>query len=232
MTSFEFQVEELLKKDPTILIARQNAVFDQLTAETGEGYVLFGAGRLGQITLAGLRKAGVEPLAFADNRPNLWNTPVEGLQVLSPKDAVSQFSQKAIFVITIYTSQPVREQLTALGLKVVSFAALAWRYPQVLTPHGGVELPSKIFAQAADVQKAFHLWADETSRSEYLGQLQWQASLDPSVLPPHLPQKEIYFADDLLVPLENEVFVDCGAFDGDTVSSQKNGVTSRDNLIN
>ena len=215
--SFEHQLEEVLKKDATALINEQKTVFDQLTVATGETFILFGSGRLGQITLAGLRKAGVEPLAFADNNPKLWNTSVEGLRVLSPQDAVSQFSQKAIFVITVYTSQPVWEQLTALGLKVISFAALAWHYPQVLTPHGGVELPSKIFAQAGDVQKAFQLWADETSRREYLGQLLWQMSLDPSILPPHLPQNEIYFADDLTVPLANEVFVDCGAFDGDTV---------------
>ena len=215
--TFEHQLEEILKKDVTELIDKQKTAFEQLTVATGESFILFGAGRLGQITLTGLRKAGIEPLAFADNNPKLWNASVEGLRVLSPQDAVSQFAQKAIFVITVYTSQPIWEQLTSLGLKVLSFAELAWHYPQALTPHGGVELPSKIFMQAEDVKKAFQLWADETSRREYLGQLLWQTSLDLSILPPHLPQNEIYFADDLIVPLANEVFVDCGAFDGDSV---------------
>ena len=217
MTSFEIQLEELLKKDPVALINAKKTVFKKLTAESGERYVLFGSGRLGQITLAGLLKAGVKPLAFADNNSKLWDSKVNGLKVLSPESAAEQFGSNAIFVITVYTIAPVWEQLTSMVLKVISFASLAWQYQQSLTPHGGVILPGKIFEQAEDVRKALHSWADDTSRREYMGQLLWQSSLDPSVLPPHLPQNDIYFADDLYTALADEVFVDCGAFDGDSV---------------
>ena len=147
----------------------------------------------------------------------MWDAKFNGLHVFSPQAAAEQFGANAIFVITVYTSAPVWEQLTGMGLKVISFACLAWQYPQLLTPHGGVSLPGKIFEQARDVYKALNLWADETSRREYIGQLLWQSSLDPSVLPPHLLQKDIYFADDLYTPLADEIFVDCGAFDGDSV---------------
>lgn len=217
MTTFEIQLEKLLKKDPIALVNTQKAAFKQLTSETGKRYVLFGSGRLGQITLAGLRKAGIEPMAFADNNSRLWGSKVNGLQVLSPASAAEQFGTNAIFVITVYTSAPIWEQLNGMGLKVISFASLAWQYPQSLIPHGGVSLPGKIFEQGEDARKALLLWADDTSRREYIGQLIWQSSLDPSVLPPHLPQNDIYFADDLYTALAHEVFVDCGAFDGDSV---------------
>ena len=220
--SFENQLEEIFNKDITALINEQKKAFEKLTAVTGEAFILFGAGRLGQITLAGLRKAGIEPLAFTDNNPQIWNTFIEGLRVISPQEAIGQYSQTVIFVITVYTSQSVWNQLRPHGLKVVSFASLAWHYPQFLTPHGAVELPGKIFEQAVDIRKAFRLWADDISRREYLGQLFWQTSLDPSVLPPHLLQNEIYFADDLITPLVDEVFVNCGAFDGDTVQEYLN----------
>ncbi len=215
--SIATQLEELLKKDPLTLVQAQRAGFEKLTEEIGERYVLFGAGRLGKIALAGLRKTGVEPLAFADNNPKLWETRIEGVQVFSPQVAAEQFGANSVFVVTVYTSTPVWNQLTSMGLKVASFAMLAWQYPQALSPHGGVEQPYKIFAQADKVQKALGLWADESSRREFLGQLLWQTSLDPNVLPPHLPQNEIYFADDLFSSLADEVFVDCGAFDGDSV---------------
>jgi len=215
--SYETQLEEILNQDPAALVEAQKAAFARLTAETGARYVLFGAGRLGQITLAGLRKAGIEPLAFADNNPKLLGSKVEGLQVLSPQSAAEQFGANAVFIVTVYTSAPVWEQLRSIRLKIASFATLAWRYPQTLTPHGGVEHPYKIFEKAEDVRKAFALWADEASRREYLGLLKWHATLDQSVLPPHLPQKDIYFVDELIAPQANEVFVDCGAFDGDSV---------------
>jgi FkbM family methyltransferase len=217
MTSFEIKLEELLKKDPVALVNTQKVFFKKLASEIAERYVLFGAGRLGQITLAGLLKVGVKPLAYADNNSKLWGGKVNGLQVLSPQVAAERFGANAIFVVTVYTSAPIWKQLNDMGLKVISFASLAWQYPQSLTPHGGVILPGKIFEQAGDVRKALHLWADDTSRREYMGQLFWQSSLDPSVLPPHLPQNDIYFADDLYTTLADEVFVDCGAFDGDSV---------------
>jgi FkbM family methyltransferase len=80
-----------------------------------------------------------------------------------------------------------------------------------------VELPFRLLTSGEEIRKTFGLWGDDISRREYIGQLLWQTSLDPSVLPPHLPQSEIYFAADLFAPLANEVFVDCGAFNGDSV---------------
>jgi FkbM family methyltransferase len=41
--------------------------------------------------------------------------------------------------------------------------------------------------------------------------------LDPACLPPPCPAQDTYFPDDLVLPREDEVFVDCGAFDGDSV---------------
>jgi len=217
MVSFENQLEEVLDKDVAVLVDDHQKAFRRMTAKMGERYILFGAGRLGQITLAGLRKVGVNPLAFADNDPKLWGTLIQELQVLSPQEAAAQFSQDSIFVITVYTSQPVWEQLTSMRVKAVSFAELAWMYPQSLTPHGALELPYKIFEQADNVWKALSLWSDDTSRREYLGQIEWRTCLNRSILPAHLPQNEIYFANELIAVERNEIFVDCGAFDGDTI---------------
>jgi hypothetical protein len=49
--------------------------------------VLFGAGRLGLITLKGLRQLGIEPVAWADNNPRLHGSVVEGLPVYSATEA-------------------------------------------------------------------------------------------------------------------------------------------------
>lgn len=214
---FEDQLDELLDRDVNSIINQHHSVFDRLVATDGESYVLFGAGRLGRIALAGLRKAEVQPLAFADNNPTLWNTTVDGLQVLSPQDATRQYAQTAFFVVTVYTSAPVLLQLLNLGLKVIPFASLAWKYSRYLLPHGDLDLPYVIFNQADYVRKALSIWSDDASRQEYMGQLKWRTSLDQRILPPHLAQRDIYFPDDLLIPSSGEVFVDCGAFDGDTV---------------
>lgn len=215
--SYESQLDEILRQNPSDLIQIQNSKFEERIASTGEVYVLFGAGNLGKIALRNLRKAGVEPIAFADNNPGLWNTTIENLKVFSPEEAAARFVQKAVFVVTVYTGQPVWRQLASLGIKPVSFAALAWRYSETFLPYSALELPHKIFNQAESIRKAFSLWSDDASKAEYLAQLKWRTTLDWSVLPPHLPQTEIYFPDNTIASYSGEVFVDCGSFDGDTI---------------
>jgi FkbM family methyltransferase len=211
------RLERILESDLSEILRSQARRLDEHIASVGESYVLFGAGRLGKVALAGLREAGIEPVAFADNNAELRNRSVHGVRVLSPRDAAARFSSNAVFVVTVYTSQPVWEQLRALGVQAIPFALLAWKYPAALLPHGDLELPDAIFAQAAEVRKGLSGWADDASRREYLGQLEWHTSLDRSVLPAHLPQREIYFPDDIVEQSSKETFVDCGAFDGDTI---------------
>ena len=79
--------------------ARARHEFDRLCAGAS-GLVLFGAGNLGRRVLGGLRRLGVEPLAFADNNPRLWGTSVEQLPVLRPDDAAS-------FTISLAASYPM-----------------------------------------------------------------------------------------------------------------------------
>jgi FkbM family methyltransferase len=62
------------------------------------------------------------------------------------------------------------------------------------------------------------LWADEASRREYLAQIRWRLHFDFAALPDPVPGP-IYFRDELFTLTDDEVFVDCGAYDGDTVRS-------------
>ena len=84
-------------------------------------------------------------------------------------------------------------------------------------PHGGLDLPNDFFEQAGNVKRALSIWKDDISRVEYLAQLKWRLTLDFDCLPQSLPASETYFPGDLVSLADDESFVDCGAFDGDTV---------------
>ena len=221
--SLEAQLNELLDESPDSVINRERKTFDQLTEPFGNRLVLFGAGNLGRKTLAGLRKMNIEPLAFADNNPTLWNTSIDGLQVLSPQDAASKFGQTATFVITIWRAnggdrQAVRrKQLLDLNCtNVTSFGYLYWKYSDVFLPHACLELPSTFRKHTEELRKLFYMWADDDSRREYIAQLRFRLRLDFDGLPSPVFHKQ-YFPDDLYSILPDDVFVDCGAFDGDTI---------------
>jgi FkbM family methyltransferase len=180
--------------------------------------VLFGSGEFGQWTLKRLRRAGVEPICFSDNNQSRWGTKINGVEVLSPSDAVKRLGSTAIFVVTIYNGSAARNQLRQMHCKrVLSAATLFWKYPGEFMPDIGIDSPELLAEQEAQIRHCFELLSDERSRHEFCDQIQWRYWFDPEFLP--LPQNtgELYFPDDLVRPNENEVFVDCGAYDGDTI---------------
>ncbi len=148
------QLEVLLDEDPAAILDRESSTYDR---EAGglEEVVLFGVGVLGRRTLAGLRKLGIQPLAFCDNDAGRWNTEVDGLTVLSPAEAAQRFGRRAVFVVTIWRDvgghplEQITRQMLALGdVKIVSVAVLYWKYPETFLPYFCLDLPHKTLARA------------------------------------------------------------------------------------
>jgi FkbM family methyltransferase len=171
-----------------------------------------------------LRKLGTEPIAFIDNDMRLWNTSVEGVEVLSPEEGARRHGDRAAFVITVWRGEGAdrmaqREaQLRSLGCRyVMTFLPLFWKHAEVFLPHYPADLPHKVHQQADEVRRASRLWSDAASRSEYLAQLRWRLLGDFAV--PDPVQHTIYFPLELCPLTDHEVFVDCGAYDGDSIRS-------------
>ena len=187
--------------------------------------VLYGAGRLGSRTLAGARAEGRTVLAFTDAAPHLWGTSHEGVPVLSPQDAVARFGQTALFVVAVWRTEgghtfgETRALLSRLGCSsVVSFVPLYWRYAERFLPYLTIDRPDKVVAARDDVERAAALWADEASRCQYVAQLRWRLQADFDAVTEACAGEQ-YFPPDLVRLRPGEVFVDCGAYDGDTLRS-------------
>ncbi len=214
------ELDRILSEPLSSVRERENSAFDNLLAGCGNRLVLFGAGNLGRKVLQCLRSIGVEPLAFADNSPSKWGSQVDGVPVLSPKDAAAQYGGSALFLIAIWSLghyyRDSRTQLESMGCAYVdSTAFLRWKFADQLLPDFCQDLPHKLYEQAADVRKAASLWADDASRQEYLNHVRWRALGDQNALGPPVDEKQ-YFPDSLYRIDDHEVFVDCGAYTGDT----------------
>jgi FkbM family methyltransferase len=218
-------LEELFAEGEAKATARERSAFDLMAGPSKDLIVLFGAGHVGRKTLAGLRKIDIEPIAFVDNDARLWNTFVEGVEVLSPEEAARRHGNQATFVITIWRGEASdrmaerESQLRSLGCRyVVTFQRLFWKHAEVFLSHYAVDLPHKVHRQADAVRRAGRLWSDDASRSEYLAQLRWRllGEFDGLYSP---VQHTMYFPLDLCPLTDREVFVDCGAYDGDSVRS-------------
>jgi len=221
LSDWEEELNLLLSEDISSVVAREKTDFDRLVSPFEKSLVLVGAGNLGRQVLARLRKDGIEPLAFADNNLALQGKSIDGVQVLSRQQAADKYGSSAAFIVTIWNTehsfiQTFKELVELNCKKVVSTVTLRWKYRESLLPFFWLDNPSKTVENAALIKLAFSLWSDRFSRQEYVAQMKFRIlgefdSLSAPVL------QESYFPDDLFDLLEDENFIDCGAYDGITV---------------
>jgi len=217
------ELDRLLSEDVDACVERERTAFDRLVAPFSKSIVLFGCGNLGREALACLTRDNIAPLAFTDNNPSLWGTTINGVSVISPEEAAKRFGQNAAFVVTVRSHEgkhrfaETKRKLSNLQCKrVISFVPLLWKYAEALLPNYYLDLPHKILEHKQDVRAAFDLWADDLSRTTYLTQLKWRMLDIYDELPLRTFQRQ-YFPSELFTLLRDEVFTDCGAFDGDTI---------------
>src|SRR5215471_1154532 len=181
------ELDRILSEPMEDVRERERLAFDRLLADFDERVVLFGAGNLGRRALKCLRTIGVEPLAFTENGQSKWGTQVEGVPVLSPKQASELYGNSALFIVTIWSLghfyPETREKLEHLGCKrVTSASLLRWKFADQMLPDFCQDLPHKLYEQKADVRRASALWSDELSLQEYLNQVRWRALGDQDAL--------------------------------------------------
>jgi FkbM family methyltransferase len=199
------------------LTPRESGTFDAL-AKGATDAVIFGSGALGRILLTACRASGVKVVAFADNNRTVQGTAIEGLPVMSPADAVARCNESAWFLIGVFNSAAPMRQLRELGAKrIVPYPAFYWKFVSTIPWAPGIELPSRIVADAAAMRAGYACLDDDRSREEFAAQIAWRCTLDYARLPAADPGADIYFAPDLVRLGDDEVMVDCGAFDGDSV---------------
>ena len=181
-----------------------------------EPAIILGAGNLGRRVATAVR-----PILFCDNNPALWGTHIADIPVVSPTEAVRTHPD-AFYIVAIWhpcTTEGMQErveQLHRLGARrVLPFSALLSEYPEQLLPHMLWERPAYYAAHADEIARARALF-DAEGREEFDRQMKLRLGdpfgqkIDPGVQ---------YFPEGLFDMDENEVFIDCGAYDGDTIAA-------------
>ena len=212
----------MLEESPDHARDRERRLLIELEAKPDIPIVLFGAGNLGRRTLSLVRAHGRDVTAFVDNDPRRWGSVIDGVPVLSPDDASARFAADGLAIVTIWRAEGGHDFLaTRHGLHergwrwVESFIPLYWGYGADALPYITIDLPTKVLSAKEHVMAGAGLWADEESLRDYVALVQWRLSGDFATLPMAEPNQ--YFAEGIVRVGSDEVFVDCGAFTGDTM---------------
>ena len=188
----------------------------------GAPVLIYGAGNVGKDVFRMLTQKGISVAGFLDRgaKPgSAWN----GVPILTPDDLALSAAQRgrAHVVIGIFNAYvevpPILTLLNSLGYgRVTSFLELHDHHARELGNRFWLTARSYYSGLEQQASAGYELWSDDISRDLYARILQFRFTKDHEAL--STPDwDDQYFAKDLPpwpAPLR---YVDCGAFDGDTL---------------
>jgi FkbM family methyltransferase len=217
MTNAEQLLEALLAESPEHAATRREQQLASLRLE--QGVIIFGAGTLGRTTLNSLRAIGIQPVAFLDDTPEKQGGYLDGVPIYSIPQ-IAELNSQAIIVVAIVNPRlpfaRAKEYLRQYTARpVFSYVQLSWKFARI-PQYYQFELPEQTLGRIMRIRRAFDVLSDEESRQEYVTQLRFRLHLDYDQLP--ATTKGGYLACNVLPELPPDItFVDCGAFDGDSI---------------
>lgn len=217
--------------------AQIEITIEQMKSDLGnmiDKIVLYGAGSAGIAFLHYLRDVGIQPVYFADGNASKWGTTCEGLLVIDYKDIVKMVGADALVIVTINTDgkkycksfeealrigghEGVHKNLKEVGCQnVIDYTY--FRNCRKLFHGDKYNLPScsdvyLMEQHERDLCEAYSLLEDDKSREVFEKLVRFRM-LDDSIQIPTEVQDKQYFEYEFFPKRNDEIFVDCGAFDG------------------
>ncbi len=196
--------------------------------------LLYGAGSAGIAFLYYLREVGIEPVYFVDGNPQKKGSVVEGVEVIAISDIINKVGSDALIIVTINTDGKrycksfdealrvgghtgVHQSLREAGLsRVIDYTYFRRCYSLFVGDKYNLPSCSDVFLMQKhinDIVKVFDYMADDLSKETFCKIVKFRL-VDDSIDVPTLKQDDQYFEYDIYKKIENETFVDCGAFNG------------------
>ena len=182
--------------------------------------VIFGAGLGGGGIYNVLKESGMldKVIAFSDNNTIKWNETYmdEKLYIIPPSELRTKVGLDCTIIIASSAYDIIKKQLISLGFSetqifLFNFAFMDLQYTD----------KEFIWNHIIDFQRAFDRMNDEKSRKIFINILNYKITKDVSYLTDLQAyvddEKQQYFPRDLFEFCENEIFLDIGAYNGDTL---------------
>lgn len=185
--------------------------------------VILGAGVMAHLILQRLGREGIRPVAYVIDATPEPGAQLADIPVISLESLHTDGREHHIILGFVPVDQDlasIRERVLARSgageLSILDFSALAF---------GEFNRP-EIDANLSRLERVFGWLSDDVSKATMTGFINARMSFDPShIAPLYTPNQ--YFDSGVLHLGENECFVDCGAFDGDTIARFLGAVGNR-----
>ena len=162
---------------------------------------------------------GIKIDAIVDDDPAKKELVVAGLRVAPVACADAELPKSTPVIIASHRLLRVTQRLRELGFEhVVPFAMLQVLAPEVFPPHMFYnELLDDLWTHRSEIQALHDRLADNLSRQVLDAVIEFRRTLDPAALQPVVDEHDLYAPKGLFEFADDEVYVDGGSYDGDTI---------------
>jgi FkbM family methyltransferase len=191
----------------------------------GKPFVLYGAGIVGSDILEILRKFDILPVALSDTNRCKWHKRVSEVEVVPPAELAAKFGTDILVIACFYLNVEenmvnVRRILSRYDITDIHHVSFFMCCPELFLPLRGRRSQLEIFdvissEQREGIERGYLLMSDDRSKELYRQMIEFRCFLQGAE--PLLDGDTDYFAFDNFAPRQDEVFVDCGAYTGDTL---------------
>ena len=196
--------------------------------------LIYGAGSSGIAFLYDLRKVGIEPLYFVDSDISKAGTDCEGLTVILPEEILSKAGKDVLVIVCINTDgkrycksfaealrvgghHGVYEKLRGCGCKnIIDYTYFRRCHALFTDEKYNAPSCSDVYLMEEheqEISEVYDLMEDDLSK-EVFEKITRFRLLDDSIEIPTMTQEKQYFEYGFYEKRQDEVFVDCGAFNG------------------
>ncbi len=202
-------VDDLLIKHP---YSNKGLSLKEITMNANP-VVLYGAGKFAESVINCWQKDGIKPNYCVDSDSRKWGTSIKDIPVLEPQ-VLFQEENSPLIVIAAMATHEVEKELDARGISYL----YAERDGSIghLSGHW-------LNRHRVDFERVYVALADDESRRVLMEvakarMFQWcHFSMRGNFFSADIASYPQYFCEEILSFSDGEVFVDCGAFDGDTL---------------
>jgi len=186
-----------------------------------QGVIIYPAGRKTEALIESLTKNGIKIIAIGDSNSNLWGKKIGQFQIFSPTHLAEKHSNSPIIVSSTEYRKEITDSLKKIGFKTIfHISFLNFIDPNIFPVFP--EYHQKFYSlfdpfNQADIIKLNALWGDAESRKSFLKILKFRLSFNDVVLNERKFSNQQYFESKIIFFSKEEVFIDCGAYKGDTI---------------
>lgn len=165
----------------------------------GAKIVIFGMGMMGSFAYERM-KVNYQIYAFSDNNEKFWQGTHKGLPVIEPEQLKEMQDIIVVIAVTGQHYPAIKRQLEKMNVEHMTYAEYILKRE--------MEMFRTVY---------FELLEDDCSRKTYVNLLMSHLTCDMSLLRDVFTREQYFALPDFCLSCTDEVFVDCGAYVGDTL---------------